>query len=107
MRGVESIVRHRPSTEIDRWGDPTSAEPDLLIRGCVIVPRGIGGELNQNAHTVISGLQVFCPPGTDLRPTDEVTARGARYEVDGEPADYRSAAGQRKTVMVNLRRVQG
>ncbi len=107
MRGVERITIFRQFGSNDRWGDPVSMEPPRVVKGCVIVPRGVGGEDNQNATTVISGLQVFCPPGTDVRATDQIEARGYRYEVDGEPADYRAANGMPRAIMLNLTRITG
>lgn len=107
MEGTETIIRHRKSHDLDRWGEPVTPEPDLPITRCIVVPRGIGGENNQNASTVISGLQVFLPPGTDIRASDRITVRGKEYAVDGEPADYRSLAGVPKKILINLKRVTG
>lgn len=107
MRGTETIIVHRPSTDLDRFGDPVAVAAPRPIKRCIIVPRGIGGEENQSSNTVISGLQVFCPPGSDVKATDRVTARGLTYEVEGEPADYRTSSGVPRAVMVNLVRVTG
>lgn len=107
MRGTETIQVFRDSADLDRWGEQTEDLVPDEIRGCVVLPRGVGGEENQNASTVISGLQVFCPPGSDVKATDEVVVRGTRYEVDGEPGDYRSASGRPKVLLVNLRKATG
>lgn len=107
MRGTEIIVVHRPTTQFTRTGEVTTWAPDRAVKGCVIVPRTAGDERNDRQNTTIIGVAVYAPPGTDVESTDEVTARGVRWRVDGEPGDYRSAGGQRKAVAVNLRRVEG
>lgn len=106
MRGSETIVVHR-STGQNRFGESSGTDPDVFVRSCIILPRESTREIDGRQSTVISGLVVYAPPGSDIRATDEVTARGVRWRVDGEPGDYRSAGGQRKTLAVNLERVQG
>lgn len=107
--GVETLVVHRPSSTLDRFGDPTSTEPDREVEGCAIVPRPAAGEdADPRSMTVIAGLQAFCPPDADIRATDQVTVRGRRYEVDGEPGDFRARrTGASKVLLVNLKRVTG
>lgn len=107
MRGTETIVVHRPTVVFGRTGEVTTWAAPRAVKGCIIVPRTAGDELNDRQNTTIIGIVVYAPPGTDVKATDEVTARGVRWRVDGEPGDYRSAGGQRKTVAVNLRRVEG
>lgn len=95
----------------DRNGDPTaSASHD--ISGCVVQPRdgnGTGGnERTFTQSTVISGLSVWAPPGTDLLASDAVTYHGHSYEVEGEPGVYRSfVTGTDLGVYVALQRVTG
>lgn len=106
MRGTETIVVHRPLPQ-NRFGEAGGYDPDAFVRSCIILPRESTREIDGRQATVISGLVVYAPPGSDIRATDEVTARGARWRVDGEPGDYRSAGGQRKTLAINLERVVG
>lgn len=107
MRGTEIIVVHRPSTERDRFGQAAGFLPDRPVRGCVIVPRTSSEDASQRTDQTIIGVTVYAPGGTDIVATDQITARGVRWQVDGMPGDYRSAGGQRKAVAVNLRRVEG
>lgn len=106
MEGTEQVIIHRPLAILNRFGETTGWEPNRSVRRCIIVPR-TSDERNDRQVTTIVGLTVFAPPGTDVKSTDQVTARGARWQVDGEPGDYRSAGGVRKTVAINLRRVEG
>ena len=105
MEGTETIIVHRRLAS-DRFGDPTGWAADRTVKRCIIVPR-TSDEINGRQSTTIIGLTVYAPPLSDIKPVDQVTARGARWQVDGEPGDYRSVAGQRKTLAVNLRRVEG
>lgn len=96
------IVRHRAGTP-GRFGVEGAAEPDLAVKGVIIVPIG-SSEQDDREETVVERLTAFCPPGTDIVASDEVTARGHRFEVAGAPADYRSAKGKAKVLAVTLQR---
>lgn len=104
MRGTESIIIHRPSGT-NRYGEQTGWT-NRTVLGCIIVPR-TSSELDNRQVTTIVGVTVYAPPGTNVKSTDQVTTRGVRWQVDGEPGDYRSAGGRRKVVAINLRRVEG
>lgn len=105
--GAETIIIREPSGEIDFFGKPTY-EPDVTIEDCAIVPRTAPGEGAPDRDlTVISGLQVFCPPGTVVTAHAVVVARGLEYAVDGEPGDLRTRRGIEKAILVNLKRVTG
>lgn len=108
MRGTETIVVHRPLAA-NRFGEAGGWEADREVTGCIIVPRSESGvdETTFRQQTTIVGVTVYAPPFTDVEPTDQVTARGVRWQVDGEPGDYRSAGGRRKVVAIQLRRVEG
>ena len=108
MRGAESIEIQDRSDEVNRFGDPVGLSAIRLVRGCVIIPRRSGSEPNDpTSTTVISGLQVFAPPGTVVKATSRVRARGYWYEVDGEVGDYRDTRGTARAVEILLKRVTG
>ena len=54
----------------------------------------MGGDQQQARDTVVVGITVYAPPGTDIRTTDRIRVlAGARYqgvtfEVTGEPGDW-------------------
>jgi hypothetical protein len=89
---AETVTRQRPTTTTDGYGDttvdwsaPTSV--DLTVRGVEPVS---STENNDGRQAVITGFRVYLPTGADVLPGDRVVLRGATYEVDGEPADWRS-----------------
>jgi hypothetical protein len=43
--------------------------------------------------TVISGLDVFLPPGTNVQNDDVFVVRGERFVLDGEAFDWRNGLG--------------
>jgi len=101
MKGTETIIRHRASGR-DADGDPIPGGADVSIPYCIITPRT--SEEEGRGEVILDGQNVFAPPGTDIIPTDEVTARGTRYEVDGVPGDLRTSKGRPKQTWVVLKR---
>ncbi|MFF3928280.1 hypothetical protein [Streptomyces hirsutus] len=88
------IVRPGPPTE-DVYGNDVPGPPvEIPVRGCAVTPRdgsGVGGNENTDARdTVITGLILYAPYGTDIRPTDRVRVDGQLYEVIGQPGSFRS-----------------
>ena len=86
-------VRTGASPGRDPWGVPIPGpvtETDL--HGVVVTPRqqapDVGGDQQQARDTVIVGLTVYAPLGTDVRTTDRFRVRGQMYEVTGEPGDW-------------------
>ena len=69
-------------------GDKTDGASHA-VTGCAIWPT-VSTETVQGQDTVIWGLTVLMPPGTDVLSTDKVTVRGIDYLVNGEPALYQS-----------------
>lgn len=63
------------------------------IDGCLLAPRG-SGEDRTFSNTVITGAELFTPPGADLAATDRVIARGVTYEVEGDVGDWGPAGKQ-------------
>jgi hypothetical protein len=92
----------------DPFGDPVGpAVPDLDIPGCAIAPRQAGEQIGQGRYAVTSGLTVYAPAGADVLPSDRLRVRGVLYEVDGEPADWRSPySGRTPGMEIPLTRVQ-
>lgn len=71
-----------------KHGDKTPGDAHD-VSGCAVWPttttETVGGQ-----DTVIWGLTVLMPPGTDVLATDKVALRGVSYDVNGEPALYES-----------------
>lgn len=108
---TESVQRLRVPSR-DRHGDPIGAAASTTIVGCIVWPRdgnaSSGNEKTDSQDTVIIGLQVLMPSGTDITPTDQMLVRGQIYDVEGEPASHRSPfTGTSPGVLVSLKRVTG
>lgn len=98
----------RTVTGQDGYGNDVRAEARTDVPGCPVWPRTAGAELVQGQDTVLKGLGVLLPPGTDVAAVDAVEVDGLRYEVDGEPARWQSPfTGTVPGVQVSLLRVEG
>lgn len=89
-----TIVRPGPPTR-DAYGNDVAGSPvEVTVSGCGIAPRGGTGtgstEIVQGRDTVIVGLTLYAPAGTDIRATDRVRVAGVLYEVDGQAGAFRS-----------------
>lgn len=75
----------------DQYGDPTPSV-EHVVADCAVEPR-VSTELDNRATTVIVGLTLMCPFGSDIVPTDRIRIDVApwkgRYDVQGEPGHYR------------------
>lgn len=106
MIGRETVTIHPMSADKDRYGQQQSAGDDIEVTGCFAWPRG-SSETGDVANTVVTGYSVVLPPGhPPLKPIDQLTYRGKRYEVEGEPGEYRMG-GRPKGTIVALKRVTG
>lgn len=106
MRGYETVTVERATGPAPRHGEPPAAVTTMQVSGCTVLPRTSSEDIDPRANTVIVGLTLIAPGGTDLRATDVVVWQGERYEVEGEPGDYRKR-GASKAVVAALRRVMG
>jgi hypothetical protein len=106
----ETVIRQRPGTTTNRYDDtvPDWSDPDLeSIDGCALAPE-LAAEDSDHRQGVVIGWTLYAPAGADIEPSDRIVARGDTYEVDGEPADWRSPfSGRAAGVALSLRRVEG
>lgn len=89
-----TILRPGPPTE-DVYGNDVPGTPtEICVPGCAVSPRDSTGagtnEITDARDTVIVGLTLYAPAGTDIRATDQVRVNGELYEVDGQPGRFRS-----------------
>lgn len=93
------IVRYGPSPGRDDRGQPLPGPDESFdVPGCVVTPRqetpAVGGPDQQGRDTVIDGITVYAPPGTDVRTTDKIQVleedryQGVTFDVTGEPGDW-------------------
>lgn len=97
----------------DGYGNDVPGPPtEIPVPGCGIAPRdGTGAGANEDVDardTVITGLTLYAPYGTDIRATDQIRVAGDLYEVDGLPGSYRSPfTGSTGPVVAALKLVTG
>ena len=91
------------ATDLD-WSSPTETEAP-----CLGFNPGGSTEVSAVWRVAVSTQPtVYLPTGTDITPADRVVVRGVTYEVDGDPADWRSPySGWRPGLSVALKRFGG
>lgn len=107
-----TIVRPGPPTEDIYGNDVPGAPTEIPLYGCAVAPRdGTGSasnELLDARDTVITGLTLYAPHGTEIRATDKIRVGGDLYEVEGQPGSFRSPfTGSTGPVVVALELVTG
>jgi len=107
-----TILRPGPPTEDGYGNDVPGAPTEIPVLGCAVAPRdgtGAGAnEITDARDTVIVGLTLYAPYGTEIRATDRVRVDGELYEVDGQPGAFRSPfTGSTGPVVVALELVTG
>lgn len=110
----DDVTIVRPGTPTrDVYGNDVPGPPtDIPLTGCGLAPADSTGaganEIVDARDTVISGLTLFAPFGTDIRATDQVRVAGALYDVYGQPGKFRSPfTGSTGPVVVSLSLVTG
>lgn len=91
---------HNP---VQDWDDPD----ELEIPDCSVAPRYSDEERGQGREGVVIGLTVYVRRTVDVVATDRIVARGDTWQVDGDPADWRSPHTNRRGMQIQLRRVEG
>lgn len=107
-----TILRPGPASEDIYGNDVPGAPTEIPVAGCAVAPRdgtGAGAnEITDARDTVIAGLIVYAPYGTDIRATDRIRVGEAVYEVDGQPGSFRSPfSGSTGPVVAALKLVTG
>lgn len=105
----ESIVILRAATGgTDDYGNPVvgwDSATERTVHGCALAPRAEPESGGYDSPAVLIGFQLYAPPGTDIRPTDRIRARGEVFEVDGIAAEWNNPfTGTEFGVEVALRR---
>ncbi|WP_372344748.1 hypothetical protein [Streptomyces sp. KL116D] len=107
-----TILRPGPPTQDVYGNDVPGAPTEVPVPGCAVAPRdgtGAGAnEITDARDTVITGLTLYAPFGTDIRATDQIRIGDELYEVDGQPGSFRSPfTGSTGPVVVALELVTG
>ena len=85
FRNPETFVIHsRGVTGRDADGNDVYGDTDTTTTG-VFAPEG-STELIQGQNTVLTHPTIYLEDGAPVpSPTDQVTVRGVRYDIDGQP----------------------
>lgn len=103
----ETVIQHsRVKGDPDNLGNDTWTDTDTTRPGAVVYPR-VSTELVQGQDTNIIGLTLVFVPAVTVAVTDEFTARGERWAVDGLPGQYQSSFTGHTVTQVHLTRVEG
>jgi hypothetical protein len=109
----ETVTRQRAKAVTDPysgesvaldWSTPLTA----TISGCGFNPGGTSEQVQTGRIPVVTRPEVYAPAGSDIRAQDRLVVRGKTYEVDGEPAAWRSPfTGWEPGLVVSLKIVEG
>lgn len=109
----EPVTRLRATVTLD----PYSGEPDdldwttpdaLVISDCGFDPGGSLEPTEVGRTSVITQPTVYAPTGADVTAQDRLVCRGVTYDVDGQPAAWRSPfTGWLPGTVIKLREVAG
>ena len=107
MRTVTETVDHYAFTtgDDDTHGNPSESFADpVSVDIWRFAPGGTSEPLLPGQQRVITQPTIYLPTA-DIGPHDEIEVRGTRYEVVGDPADWRN--GDFAGLVIELRRVEG
>jgi len=112
-KGTEELVVRRPVR--DRYGDVTAEEAVAYQGQAILWPRA-SSETSDRGIVTIEGFHVFVPNGQTtwapeipvaerkILPTDVITARDGRWEIDGAVGDWRKKTGRKVGLLYEVKR---
>lgn len=101
-----TLIRRTVSGRDERGNDVYSESPSQVPQA-VIAPAG-STEFIQFTDQVTTDITVFLPYGTEVSATDAVEIGGQRYEIQGEPSEWRSPfSGSTSPIQLRLSRITG
>lgn len=109
----ETVVRQRATSADNPYsgeaGDTDWTTPGLLtITGCAFDPGGSLEPTEQGRTAVITQPTLYAPPNSDVLAGDRLVVRGRTWDVDGDPADWRSPfTGWEPGMAIKLKAVEG
>ena len=104
-----TIITRTKSSQPDAKGNDVYTETPTDVSGAVVWPTG-STETLQRQDQVTTGLTVLLPASTPVAVTaiSAMLVRGLKYEVEGNPSDWRSPfTSRRPGYEVRLTRVTG
>lgn len=108
----ETVTRQRAQTHTDRYGatvrDWSLPPTEATLTDCAFNPGQSSEPVQDARNSVITQPEVYAPSGSDILPGDRLVVRGKTYDVDGQPADWRSPfTGWTPGLVVALKIVEG
>lgn len=104
--GEVVVIHARTKGTADADGNDTFTSSDTTVNFVTLYPR-TSSEAVQGQDLNIIGLVAVFIPAVTVGPLDQITARGALWDVDGDPGQYHSPMTGREVTKVNLRRATG
>lgn len=109
----ETVIRQRATLVVDPYSGETEGlswdSPDeLSISGCGYNPGGSTEPTDDARNAVITTPEVYAPTGSDVLAGDRLVVRGQTFDVEGDPADWRSPfTGWQAGLVIRLKKVAG
>lgn len=106
-------VRRDTPGGTDVYGDPVAgATTTFTVTGCKVAPRMAEENTDRGRQGTLIGVDLFAPPAADIRHTDVVVIpdsapHAGEYEVEAQPADWRSPSAGGRGLVVPLKRAAG
>jgi hypothetical protein len=110
----ETVTRQRAQTTADPYS--TQPRPDWKKTPATVDIAGCGFDPGTSAESfaepgrqpITTKPTVYAPYGSDIKAGDRLVVRGVTYDVDGNPADFRSPfSGWEAGMAVSLRVKEG
>nr|DAW51550.1 MAG TPA: Minor capsid protein [Caudoviricetes sp.] len=92
--------------EDDRGEYVTNSYDSHTIAGCSVQP-GASVEFTDRRDTVQITATLYASPGADIQAGDKIICGGRRYEVDGEPTQWKSPTGRVSHTLAALKTWEG
>ena len=103
----ETVTIHKHGTPTqDADGNDVSTFEDVPVKGAAMYPLD-ASELLERGTTNLDFRRLVTKGPLDISSSDEVTAQGKRWKVDGEPQPYNSPLTGTQITSVVLSRVTG
>lgn len=94
--------------EVTAWADPRPILNDAGKPASAFDPGGTVEPMLPGQERVITTPTLYVPFGQPIRARDQITVRGRRWEVDGDPADWKNPlVGWKPGTVVKLKEVTG
>lgn len=101
-------VRRVATGGTDRFGHPVTTDAQVSVGSAAFDPGGTREAVEVGRAPVVTTPKLYFTDRPDLASGDRVIVRGVTFEVDGDPADWRSPwGGPLGGLVVELKRVTG